>query len=194
MRRVMKNRLVIAAGALFLVAAGCQKTPGDAGNPATATVPPTNNGSAATPLTNDDLKFVNAAAQGGMLEVELGSKAAQMGTSADVKTFGNHMVTDHSKADAELKALAMRKGVSMPTQLDSDHLKKVNELTKLSGAKFDSEYAKDMVDDHEEDVSEFEKASKDLKDPDLRQWAASTLPTLKSHLEMAKDVKAKTAK
>ena len=129
-----------------------------------------------------------------MLEVELGAKAAQMGTSPDVKTFGNHMVNDHSKADAELKDLASRKGVTLPTQLDSDHRKKIEDLTKLSGAKFDSEYAKDMVDDHEEDVSEFEKASKDLKDPDLRQWAAKTLPTLKSHLEMAKDVKAKTSK
>jgi putative membrane protein len=190
----MMNRLVIVAGAALIVATACQKTPGDSGDPAAATQPARNDAAAATSLSNDDLQFVNKAAQGGMLEVDLGAKAAQMGSSPEVKTFGNHMVADHSKADAELNALVQRKGVTLPTQLDSDHRKKMDELTKLSGPKFDAEYAKSMVDDHEEDVSEFERASKDLKDPDLRQWAAHALPTLKSHLEMARDMKAKTSK
>jgi putative membrane protein len=192
----MMNRLVVVpvvAGAALLVITACQKTPADAGNPAAATQPPSTPGAAAPSLSNNDLQFVNKAAQGGMLEVDLGAKAAQIGASPEVKTFGNHMVSDHGRAGAELKDLASRKGVILPTQLDSDHRKKIEELTKLSGTKFDAAYAKDMVEDHEEDVSEFERASKDLKDPDLRQWAAKTLPTLKSHLEMARDMKAKTS-
>ena len=43
-----------------------------------------------------------------------------------------------------------------------------------------------MVEDHEKDVAEFDKASTSATDADLKAWAGRTLPTLKEHLEMAK--------
>ena len=54
------------------------------------------------------------AAKGGMMEVEWGKLAAQSGQNADVKKFGNRMVTDHSKANSELMALAKEEGVALP--------------------------------------------------------------------------------
>lgn len=145
----------------------------------------------ASTVDHDDQEFMNKAAQGGMAEVMLGQTASSKGTSPDVKNFGNRMVSDHGKANDELKQLAQTKGVTLPTDVDVESKKMADKLSKLSGKDFDKEYMSGMVEDHEKDVKEFEKASKDAKDPDLKAWAAKTLPTLQDHLKMAKDTKAK---
>ncbi|MEA2239546.1 MAG: putative rane protein [Thermoanaerobaculia bacterium] len=153
-----------------------------------ATAPTT---TASSSLSSSDTEFVNKAAQGGMAEVNLGQLAASKGTSADVKAFGNRMVSDHGKANDELKQLAQTKGVTLPADIDQESKDMADKLGKASGKDFDKQYIAGMVDDHEKDVKEFEKASASAQDPDLKAWATKTLPTLKDHLKMAKDAKAK---
>jgi putative membrane protein len=46
-----------------------------------------------------------------------------------------------------------------------------------------------MVEDHEEDVDLFKKASDETKDAELKAFAAKTLPKLENHLQMAKQTK-----
>ena len=140
------------------------------------------------PADND---FMMKAAQGGMAEVNMGNMASSKATNAEVKKFGDRMVTDHSKANDELKQLASTKGVSLPTDVAEEHKKAMDEMSAKNGKDFDKAYMDDMVKDHEKDVAEFEKASKEAKDADLKAWAAKTLPTLKGHLQMAKETKAK---
>lgn len=131
---------------------------------------------------DDDSEFAVKAASGGMLEVELGRLAQEKAQSQQVKDFGAMMVKDHSMANDELKSLATSKNITLPTTLGEDHQKHVNELAKLSGKEFDEKYVSLMVDDHKEDIDEFEEASKDAKDPDIKALATKTLPTLKEHL------------
>jgi putative membrane protein len=148
------------------------------------------------PLTmdSDDMRFLTKAAQGGMLETELGARATELGASEDVKMYGQRMQTDHGQASAELQDVARRKGVMLPTQLDPDEAKTIDDLTRLRGPDFDQHFAKTMVDDHEKDVSDFERASRELKDPELRAWAARELPTLRMHLRMAEDMKSRVTR
>lgn len=148
-------------------------------------------GGTVSTLSEKDKEFVMKAAQGGMAEVSGGQTAATQAANADVKAFGNQMVTDHSKANDELKQLATTKGLALPADTDDEHKKKLAEMAKKTGADFDKAYMKDMVEDHEKDVKEFENASKNAQDPDLKAWAAKTLPTLQHHLEMAKATNAK---
>lgn len=135
--------------------------------------------------------FMMKAAQGGMAEVELGKLAASKAQSADVKSFGQKMVTDHSKANDELKAVAAKKSVTLPTDVNAEQKAEMDKLSKLSGAEFDKEYVKMMVEDHEKDVADFEKESSSGADADVKAFATKTLPTLKSHLEMIKGIQAK---
>jgi putative membrane protein len=135
-----------------------------------------------------DQKFVMMAAIGGMEEVQLGQMAADKGTSAEVKQFGQHMVEDHSKANDELKTLAASKNITLPTALDAKHQADVDKLSKLSGADFDRTYVKMMVQDHNKDVGEFDREATRGKDPDVKAWAAKTLPTLRSHQSMIKNI------
>ena len=134
-------------------------------------------------VSKDDAKFAVAAADGGIAEVELGTLAQQKAASAKVKDFGAMMVSDHSKANDEMKALAKSKGITLPTAIDSDEQKVKDKLSSKSGADFDKAYVDDMIEDHKNDIKKFEDATQNLKDPDLKAFAVKTLPTLKMHLD-----------
>jgi len=127
-------------------------------------------------------------AQGGMLEVELGKLAQAQASSDAVKQFGSRMVTDHSKANDQLKELAAQKGVTLPAAMSNQQKHDVSKLASLSGAAFDSAYVSMMVQDHKKDVAEFQKESKSGKDSDVKGWAATTLPTLEGHLKMIEGI------
>ena len=126
------------------------------------------------------------AAMGGMMEVELGRVAAQKGSSDAVKQFGQRMVDDHSKANEELMSVATSKGITLPTTLDAKHQGHVTKLSSLSGAEFDRSYSKMMLSDHTKDAAAFQKQSNKGADPDLKAFAAKTLPIIQEHLQMAK--------
>jgi putative membrane protein len=195
----MKNYflIILAAAALFLGA--CKKTE-NVDNTTTTTTSTSmtdtsattiTTGTSAMTLSKDDQEFATKAAQGNMSEVNLGTMAAQKGTSPDVKAFGNRMVNDHGKALDELKQWASNKGFTLPTDVSADQKATADKLSQKSGKDFDKTYADTMADDHEKDVAEFDKASKNAQDPDLKAWAAKTLPVIQDHLKMAKEMKDK---
>ncbi len=139
-------------------------------------------------ISDETQKFMEEAATGGMMEVQLGEMAQQKAGAQEVKDFGEMMVNDHSKANEELKSIAQGKSVTLPGQLTPKQQREVEKLSKLSGDKFDDEYMKMMVKDHEKDVEAFEKASQNLPDEAVQEFAAKTLPTLKEHLQKAEDI------
>lgn len=135
-----------------------------------------------------DMEFVTKAAAGGLYEVEAGKLAQSKGQNAGVKSFGEMLVKDHSTANEELKALAGKKGIQLPAALPQDKQKRLDKLAQAK--KFDKEFVDEVgMDDHKKDISMFEKASKDADDPELRAFAAKTLPTLKAHREHAEGLK-----
>jgi putative membrane protein len=145
------------------------------------------------PRKVDDKKFVKESALGGMTEVELGKLAAQKASSDAVKQFGQRMVDDHSKANDQLKQVAGKSNIEIPASLDSKHQSRIDKLSKLSGPAFDKAYVKDQVKDHKHDVDEFKSEAQNGSDPNVKQFAMQTLPTLEAHLNAVKDLN-KTAK
>src|SRR5439155_20383157 len=125
---------------------------------------------------------------GGMAEIQMGELAKQKGASKAVRDFGERMVTDHGKANDELKQLVSQKGAAAPSQLSHGENYEMEHLQKATGADFDKKYASYMVRDHKKDAKEFENAAKDLTDADLRAFASKTLPTIQDHLRMAEDM------
>ena len=117
----------------------------------------------------------------------MGKLAQQKAASEQVKQFGSRMVTDHSKANDELKQLASSKSLTLPGDLDAKHKAKLAKMQKLSGAAFDRAYMDDMLADHKQDVAEFQKEASSGRDSDLKSFAAKTLPTLQEHLKLAHD-------
>jgi putative membrane protein len=136
-------------------------------------------------MSSGDSDFIKEAAQGGMMEVELGKAAQEKASNEKVKDFGKRMEQDHSKANDELKKIASDKGVQLSSDLDKKHKSKMDKLTKLSGAEFDRQYMRDMVSDHKDDIKKFQNEANKGKDADLKKFASQTLSTLKEHLQLA---------
>jgi putative membrane protein len=65
--------------------------------------------------------FLRHAASDGLAEVQLGQMAAERATNSEIQRFGQRMVTDHTKANQELMALARSKNISIPTETDKQH-------------------------------------------------------------------------
>src|SRR5688572_13709892 len=136
----------------------------------------------------DDTEFAVAAAEGGMLEVQLAQLALTKATSPKVKEFAQSMVDDHSKANEELKSLAQTKNISLPATLSEKCQKDYNDLAEKSGADFDKAYSEFMVKDHKEDLNKFKKAADKAEDGDIKSWAAGKVPVLEHHLAMAESL------
>ncbi len=130
-------------------------------------------------LSAKDKTFMHKAAKGGMMEVAMGRQAEQNGKSDDVKSFGKRMVTDHSKANDDLKSIAAKKGVKLPSKEPSE---------KWSS---DKAYMDMMVKDHEKDLAEFQEEAKEGSDPDVKKFAEDTAKVVQEHLDLAKETQGK---
>jgi putative membrane protein len=142
---------------------------------------------ASTAKAGSDQHFLMEAAKGGMAEVELGKLASEKASSDQVKQFGKRMVDDHGKANDELKSLAQSKNITLPTSVDAKDKAFADRLSKMSGDQFDRAYMQHMLADHRKDVNAFRTESQSGKDPEVKAWAAKTLPTLEEHLKQAQD-------
>ena len=142
-----------------------------------------------TALAKQDRDFIEDAGQGSLYEIKAGQLAQQKAQADDVKQLGKRMVDDHTAVNGRLQQLAQQKGLSLPQQLDKKHQDKIDSLSKKTGTDFDKAYVEATSDDHKSDVDAFDKAAKEAKDPGVKDFAASTLPTLREHLTVVKSVK-----
>ncbi len=141
-----------------------------------------------------DVDFTMSAAAGGMMEVELGGIAKTNAGSASVKAFGEQMVNDHSKANAELKAIADSKNISLPSVPDNAMQHDIDDLKQKHGKDFDKAYIDLMVSDHKKDIKEFQEQADKGNDPKIKTWAAEKIATLQHHLKMAEGIQNELAK
>ena len=147
-----------------------------AGAARAADTTPTGSGSS---LSEKDKTFMKKAAKGGMMEVTMGKMAEQNAQSDDVKSFGKRMVTDHSKANDELKSIASKKGFELPNK---EHTGKWTS---------DKAYIDMMVKDHEKDLAEFKEEANSGSDPDVKKFADDTAKIVQEHLDAAKEIQGK---
>ncbi len=139
-------------------------------------------------LNDTDKDFVTNTGKGGKAEVELAQDALNHATNADVKSFAQKLVDDHTKANGELEQFATSHGVTIPTEVQSKAKEVKERLMKLTGKSFDQAFVKQMVDDHTSTIKAFEDESKNGTDADLKAWVDKTLPALRDHLKMAEDL------
>ena len=120
-------------------------------------------------LSAQDQRFIQDAAKGGMMEVQMGCLGMEKGQSEAVKSPSQRF--------------AKRKGVTLPP--DDARMVYAMPLASKNGADFDWEFARAAVEDHEKDIAAFEKEANSGSDPDVRNWAKQTLSTLRAHLAVA---------
>lgn len=149
-------------------------------------------GTSGTGTLAGDREFIEEHVAMGESEVALGQLAAQKGTHAEVKRFGELMVREHRAAGQELKQIHARLPVddrrAAGTDARDEHKDALDELQGLSGREFDRKYMDLMVEHHEEAVNDLERKAENGS-AEVRQWASSTLPKVQQHLVQAKTIK-----
>lgn len=135
-----------------------------------------------------DKKFVQEALQGGTAEVQLGQLAAQKASSEDVKQFGQKMVDDHTKLGDQMKEVAQKEGIGVPSGMTAKDRELETKLNSLSGDSFDNAYIKAMVKDHQHDLSEFKKEANSGNDTSIKDAASQGEPIISEHLKMAEQI------
>jgi putative membrane protein len=197
-KNAMRALVLSAAGVLCAAAAAQQPMPGGSpsmpntpnapNNPNSPTMP--NSDAGMTPSTDSpehkqqDMLFVHDAAEGGMMEVQLGQLAAQKATNPNVKSFGQKMVADHTALNNAMKPIADKLGVKVPERLNKKDQAMYDKMNALSGADFDNAYIEDMVKDHRKDLSDFTMEAQMASDPDLRALVQRGSVMIKEHSDM----------
>jgi putative membrane protein len=134
--------------------------------------------------------FVTKATQDGLAEIQLGTLAQNRSKDPKVKEFAARMVADHTKANADLAALAKRKNLEVPTDLDDKHRTMVHAVSTKPPSEFDAEYSRQMISAHDAAVTLFSDAAA-VGDKELAGFAEKTLRTLHQHQQLAASLPAK---
>ncbi len=135
-----------------------------------------------------DALFAATAADGGMTEVVFSEIGVKKATDSKLKQYSEHMIAAHTKANAELKELAGQKGIALPTTIGVGHQFCAQSLEGLSGEEFDCAYSHAQLIAHMATVAAFETEAERGQDPEMKAWAAKTLPELKEHLHEIKPI------
>lgn len=182
----IKRLLAVSVAAAMFGSVGAQAQTASTQMGASATAA---TASGTAKLTAADRKAIMDMAMSNMAEVEMGKMAQSKSQNADVKAFGQKMADDHGKALTEVQTLAQSKGVTLPTELDAKHKALAAKLEKANGDAFDKAYTKQGgVAAHKDTLAKLQKASKAVKDADVKGQVDKTIPVVQEHLKHAEQV------
>jgi len=145
-------------------------------------------------LSAKDKEFMKEAAQAGLAEVQLSQAVLDRVTDAEVKSFAQRMIEDHTKANGKLQSVAQKKNFTLPSGMDEKHKEAKNRLSQLFGYELDRRYMDEMLKDHDKAVSLFDHQAIHGQDADVKKFAEETLPTLRDHLSQARLIDQKLRK
>lgn len=143
-------------------------------------------------IIDNDAKFLIKAAEIQFENISLGRLAQQKGSTNEARDFGKMMETEHKNLLSEIRTLSQYKSISIPKTLTEDSKDLYDDLKKNTGFNFDKSYSKLMVQHHLEAINLYERALKEIEDPEIIGWVTKKLEVLRTHLNLAKEFKGKS--
>jgi putative membrane protein len=130
-------------------------------------------------------EFLYKAQQGNNSEIMLGRLAAERARNPAVREYGQTLVSEHRQARDEVRALGSKFGMRPNRDPSPEAIEARERLITLNGRRFDREFIRHMVEDHEKDIAEFREEAREGHG-EVSELARRHLPTLRHHLEMAR--------
>lgn len=185
-----KSLLLLSAFAGTLLIISCNNQPADPVEKADSTNKAKQEQAPVESNTQENTsQFLVKAADGGLAEVDAGKLGEQKATQKSVKSFAALMVKDHTSANAEVKALAEKLNIALPSAPSEEHVKKAADLNKKKPKDFDKDFMDMMVTDHKKTIDLFKDASDDDINGDVKAFINNTIPKLQSHLDSAEAIR-----
>ncbi|SMB93676.1 putative membrane protein [Hymenobacter roseosalivarius DSM 11622] len=134
----------------------------------------------------DDPEFMKSAAHSDQNEIQLSRLVLEKGVTGMAKDHANMMITDHTKSTADLKAIAQKKNVTLPTDMDPEHKALAAQMRQLSGPQLEQRFMQQMVTDHQKTLNTMQAHKAMTKDTELQGFITKTTPVIQKHLDMSK--------
>jgi putative membrane protein len=123
------------------------------------------------------------------MEIRMGELAMQKGRSQDVRDFGRRLRNDHQMADRRVTRLAAREGIRLMNPPMTPHERSVHRrLRRAHGDRFDREFMSAMASGHTQTIQDLAQARRELRDPQVRRLVGNTLPAMRQHRNMAREI------
>jgi len=132
-----------------------------------------------------DQQFMLTAASVSTAEIDLGKLASERGSSAEVRAFGQKMVAEHTRVNAELTQIADQKHVRLLKAMDPANRTLYDELEHMSGATFDHQYAISQLHIHQMGNALYASEAQSGQDADVKAFAARGVTIGNDHLQHA---------
>ncbi|GAB3694792.1 hypothetical protein GCM10027592_16150 [Spirosoma flavus] len=148
----------------------------------------------ATPakLSSADQSLMMEVAKGGMMQMAVSQVAVQKATSPEVREYAQAEVDEQTGLSTKLKEIASAKGITLPSSPDSETQAMVSKLQGMSGASLDKMYMDEIgVKGHQKLDGVMSKVESSASDPSLKGVGSAAHPLVKTHLNVAKDIKGK---
>lgn len=140
-----------------------------------------NDSALSTKAAEKDAQFVVDVVASNYGEVKLSKLAQQKASNSELKDVAKMLETDHNAVLSDLKGIASKRGITIPTEESGDAKDKLKELTNKKASEFDKEWCETLMDNHKTSISKFENAANDVSDPDLKSFVNTVLPKLRTH-------------
>ncbi len=149
----------------------------------------TGSSSGQTKADSKTLSFIKDAARDNDDEIALAEVGIRKAQNPDLKSFCQMLQQDHTQANQQLQPIAQKYGVSLDQTMKGKGSHEVSKFEKeTAGQKWDQKFATEMLKDHQKDIQKYERASTQLQEPDVKQFAQTMIPKLEQHFQHAETV------
>lgn len=129
-----------------------------------------------------DAQFLVDASTFSLEQIKLGTQATRKGGKG-VKGVSGLLVNEHSKTLSEIRKLAEAKQISIPDTASTDAYNAHKDLEPKTGYDFEGAYYKRVVDSYQKAIAAYEKEISDSREQDIKAWATTELPELRTQLD-----------
>ncbi|MBC7775019.1 MAG: DUF4142 domain-containing protein [Phycisphaerae bacterium] len=145
-----------------------------------------------TNRSEEDAELLVNAVSSDYFELAAAEQANSMSTNASVKEFATMMMMEHKTIMEETRALAAKKGYTVPNSMSNDYTSKLQDMAKWKkGKEYDTKYMDDQLDHHQKMLDQLEKCMARTNDTDIKMWSQKAAAGVRKHTEMAKTIDTK---
>jgi putative membrane protein len=135
-----------------------------------------------------DAEFIRDVGADNTMQIQLAQLARDKARNNEVRQFAERVITDHTRLQNQWTAMASRNGMTVRSGMGPRHREKVEQLRKANGNNVDRTYMTLMVQQHQDEVSYWQKEGRDSRSPQVRRLVNQGLPTMEQHLSEAKRI------
>jgi putative membrane protein len=144
-------------------------------------------GTATAAPSEQDQAFLRAVHDINLAEISAGELALRRSATDEIRRHARLFVADHKRLDAELRTLATRLSVSLPSAPGRVHQVQLKQLSGRSGDRFDTAWLAQQITIHRQGVQAVRRQIANGSDPKVTALARRAAPVVAAHLAILQE-------